>query len=31
MTTLREGFQSIQDEARTAEYQGRIPALDAVG
>ncbi len=31
MTTLREGFQSIQDEARTAEYEGRIPALDTVG
>ncbi len=31
MATLREGFQTIQDEARTAEYEGRIPALDAVG
>lgn len=31
IATLREGFQAIQDEARTAEYEGRVPALDAVG
>ena len=28
---LREGFQEIQDQARNDEYEGRIPALDAVG
>lgn len=31
MNTLREGFVEIQDEARKDEYEGRIPALDAVG
>ena len=31
MTTLREGFVEIQDVARQDEYEGRIPALDAVG
>ena len=31
MMTIREGFQAIQEQARTAEYEGRIPALDAVG
>lgn len=30
MNTLREGFVEIQDEARKDEYEGRIPALDAV-
>jgi len=30
MSTLREGFLEIQDEARSDEYEGRIPALDAV-
>ena len=30
METLREGFVEIQDEARKDEYEGRIPALDAV-
>ncbi len=30
MNTLREGFIEIQDEARKDEYEGRIPALDAV-
>ncbi len=29
--TLREGFLEIQDDARTAEYSGRIPALDYSG
>lgn len=28
--TLREGFVEIQDEARCAEYEGRIPALESV-
>ncbi len=28
---LREGFQEIQEQARKEEYEGRIPALDAVG
>ncbi len=27
---LREGFLEIQEQARTDEYEGRIPALDAV-
>ena len=31
MSKLREGFQEIQDQARKDEYEGRIPALDAVG
>jgi len=31
MNTLREGFLEIQDQARRDEYDGRIPALDAVG
>lgn len=31
MNTLREGFLEIQDDARRDEYEGRIPALDAVG
>lgn len=31
MNTLREGFLEIQDQARRDEYEGRIPALDAVG
>ena len=31
MTKLREGFQEIQVQARKDEYEGRIPALDAVG
>jgi hypothetical protein len=31
MDKLREGFQEIQDQARIDEYEGRIPALDAVG
>ncbi len=31
MSKLREGFQEIQDQARNDEYEGRIPALDAVG
>ena len=30
MNTLREGFAEIQDQARLAEYDGKIPALDAV-
>jgi flagellin-specific chaperone FliS len=30
MNTLREGFVEIQDQARRDEYEGRIPALDAV-
>jgi flagellin-specific chaperone FliS len=30
MNTLRDGFAEIQDQARVAEYDGRIPALDAV-
>lgn len=30
MSTLREGFLEIQDAARSDEYEGRIPALDAV-
>ena len=30
MSTLREGFQEIQEQARQDEYAGRIPALDAV-
>jgi flagellin-specific chaperone FliS len=28
---LRDGFLEIQDRARNDEYEGRIPALDAVG
>lgn len=28
--TIREGFVEIQEEARTAEYNGTIPALDVV-
>ena len=31
MSKLREGFQEIQEQARKDEYEGRIPALDAVG
>ncbi len=30
MSTLREGFVEIQEQARKDEYEGRIPALDAV-
>jgi hypothetical protein len=30
MNTLRDGFLEIQDQARVDEYEGRIPALDAV-
>jgi flagellar secretion chaperone FliS len=30
ISTLRAGFVEIQDEARKDEYEGRIPALDAV-
>ena len=30
LETLKEGFVSIQDEAREAERNGQIPALDAV-
>ncbi len=30
MSTLRDGFADIQDQARLAEYDGKIPALDAV-
>lgn len=30
ISTLREGFLEIQDQARKDEYEGRIPALDAV-
>ena len=30
ISTLRAGFLEIQDEARKDEYEGRIPALDAV-
>ena len=30
MSKLREGFQEIQEQARQDEYEGRIPALDAV-
>ena len=30
MSTLRAGFQQIQEQARQDEYAGRIPALDAV-
>lgn len=30
MQTLRDGFAEIQDQARLAEYDGKIPALDAV-
>ena len=30
MSKLREGFQEIQEQARRDEYEGRIPALDAV-
>lgn len=29
--TLRDGFVQIQDDAREAEYSGRIPALNVVG
>lgn len=28
---IREGFIEIQEQARNDEYEGRIPALDAVG
>jgi len=28
---VREGFQEIQEQARIDEYEGRIPALNAVG
>ncbi len=31
MNKLREGFREIQEQARNDEYEGRIPALDAVG
>ena len=31
MDTLRAGFLEIQDQARKDEFEGRIPALDAVG
>ncbi len=31
MDTLRGGFLEIQDQARSDEFEGRIPALDAVG
>ena len=31
MSKVREGFQEIQEQARKDEYEGRIPALDAVG
>jgi flagellin-specific chaperone FliS len=31
MSKLREGFQEIQEQARKDEYEGLIPALDAVG
>lgn len=30
ISTLRAGFLEIQDQARNDEYEGRIPALDAV-
>ncbi len=30
ISTLRAGFLEIQDDARKDEYEGRIPALDAV-
>jgi hypothetical protein len=30
MSTLRDGFAEIQDQLRLAEYDGKIPALDAV-
>ncbi|MFO0978566.1 MAG: hypothetical protein U0996_19325 [Planctomycetaceae bacterium] len=30
MQTLREGFEDIQDQARLAEYDGKVPSLDAV-
>lgn len=30
LSTVREGFLEIQDQARRDEYEGRIPALDAV-
>jgi flagellin-specific chaperone FliS len=30
MNTVREGFMEIQDEARKAEYEGRVPALDSI-
>ncbi len=30
MQTLHEGFVQIQDQAREAEYSGKIPALDVV-
>lgn len=30
LNTVREGFAEIQDEARRAEYEGRIPALETV-
>lgn len=30
MSTLRDGFAEIQDQMRLAEYDGKIPALDAV-
>ena len=31
MSKIREGFQEIQEQARIDEYEGRIPALNAVG
>jgi flagellar protein FliS len=31
MATVRDGFRAIQDQARAAEYEGQVPALDAVG
>jgi flagellar protein FliS len=31
MSTLRDGFTEIQDEARKDECEGRIPALTSVG
>lgn len=31
ISKLREGFLEIQEQARVDEYEGRIPALNAVG
>jgi flagellar secretion chaperone FliS len=31
ISTVREGFSEIQDEARNDECEGRIPALTSVG
>lgn len=31
ISKIREGFIEIQEQARKDEYDGRIPALDAVG